>query len=101
MADDLQPKIVALLDVLSVQVATVVTTVAALDTKLSALDTKVSALDIKVSALDAKVDRLDEEMRFGFSRIERRLGDVETRLEGLEGEFKAFRTAIDARVTTL
>jgi outer membrane murein-binding lipoprotein Lpp len=94
MADDLQPKIVALLDALSEQVATVVTTVAA-------LGTKVDALDAKVDALDAKVDQIDGAMRFGFARIERRLGNVETRLEGLEGEFKTFRIAIDVRVSTL
>ena len=43
--------------------------------------------------LHFEIDSLRNEMNTGFSRVERRLGYVETRVGSLEGEFRNFRTA--------
>jgi hypothetical protein len=37
-------------------------------------------------------NELRAEMNDGFARVDRRLGNLETRVEALEGEFRDFRT---------
>jgi archaellum component FlaC len=78
MADD-EPlqKIFGLLDALSVQVGTTQ-----------------AEMHAGFARLEAKVDA-------GFDRVERRLGNLETRVEGIETEFRAFREETERRVTLL
>ena len=81
MADeDPLPKILHLLDVLSVQVGTT---------------------QAGVERIESRVDALATETRSGFDRVERRLGNLETRVEGIETEFRVFRGETERRVSSL
>ena len=83
MSEETGLKVLALLDVLAIEVASG-------RADMRALDVKVTALDMKVTALDTKVERLDQ-----------RLGRVETRVEGLETDLRSFRHEFDRRITLL
>jgi hypothetical protein len=80
MADSVQQKILDLLDVLCVEVGATRTAVEAL-----AVETRSSFSEVR------------GEIRFGFGRAERRLGNRETRFE--DGEAKA--NATHARLASL
>jgi len=41
------------------------------------------------------------EMRVGFGRLERRLGDIEVRVETVETELRAFRNELEHRMSPL
>ena len=87
MNDETGTRILALLDVISIEVA-------ASRGDIRGLDKKVTSVDAKVNALDAKVTS-------GFDRVERRLGHLETRVENVETEARLFRTEFERRVAPL
>jgi phage shock protein A len=88
MADDDSQKMLHLLDVIA--------------STTQRLESEVGALKASVDRIDAKVDALTTELRTGldrverltgFDRVERRLGHIETRVEGVEDRV----TALEAR----
>ena len=88
MEDGVQAKIFQLLDVISIELA--------------------ANRDEIRDELRKETGGLRDEMRLGFSRVERRLGNLETRVEGLETrvggvetELRSFRCEFDRRITPL
>jgi|GEM_PF-1466758 len=102
--DDVQEKILNLLDVLSVQVGatnvkvdSLSTRVDALSTRVDSLSTDVGSLSTDVGSLRSDLGSLRSETRAGFERVERRLGHLETRFDVFEGGFRD----LDRRVSML
>jgi hypothetical protein len=77
MKDDRFEKIFRLLDVISIEVAA-------------------GRNELRSETADIR-----KEMRAGFGRVERRLGNLETRVEGVESEMRSFRGEFDRRLTAL
>ena len=77
MEDGVQAKIFQLLDVISIELAA------------------------NRDELRKETAALRNEMRLGFGRVERRLGNLETRVEGVETELRSFRCEFDRRLTPL
>ena len=85
------------------------------DDQLQRIFSLLDVLSVQAGATHAGVDALREETRNGFERVERRLGNVETRLEGVERrlgnvetrvegvetELRAFRNETNRRVSSL
>ncbi len=90
MSDETQTKMLALLYMISVEVAASRGDIGRLDAKVSSLDAKVTSLDAKVTGLEVKVDRLDT-----------RLSRLETRVEGIETDILDFRDEFERRVSPL
>jgi outer membrane murein-binding lipoprotein Lpp len=95
--DDVQEKILNLLDVLSVQVGATNVKVDSLSTRVDSLSTRVDALSTDVGSLRSDLGSLRSETRAGFERVERRLGHLETRFDVFEGGFRD----LDRRVSVL
>ena len=73
MKDEAQAKILKLLDVISVEVA----------------------------ANRSDTSELRAEMRSGFGRVERRLGNLEIRVQNVETELRSFRCEFERRIAPL
>ena len=82
------------------------------DDQLQRIFSLLDVLSVQVSATQAGVDSLREETRSGvgalreetrngFERVERRLGNLETRVEGIETDLRAFRNETNRRVSSL
>ena len=87
MSDETASKILALLDVLAIEVGA------------GRNDTR--TLDAKVTSLSVETAELRTEMRAGFNRVDRRLGNLETRVEGVETELRSFRHEFERRISPL
>ena len=94
MSDETQHKILQLLDVISVEVA--------------ATRQETAANSRAIVSMRDETGELRTEMRSGFARVDRRLGNVETRLERVETESAAtradlrdFRQEFERRVAPL
>ncbi len=87
MNEETENKMLALLDVISVEVAA------------SRVD--IGRLDAKVASLDAGLTSLNTQVISGFERVERRLGHLETRVEDVEIEARLFRKEFERRVAPL
>jgi hypothetical protein len=98
MGDDIQRKIFALLDVLSVEVGATRAGFEALSVETRSLSVEMRSgfADIR-DEMRSGFANIREEMRSGFGRVERRLGNLETRVE--DGEARADRT--DLRLASL
>jgi RimJ/RimL family protein N-acetyltransferase len=99
--EETETKVLALLDVIAVEVAASRADIGRLDAKVASLDTKVASLDTKVTSLDTKVTSLDTKvtsLETRFDRVDQRLGRIETRVEGLETEVRTFRLEFERRV---
>jgi len=93
--DDVQAKVLQLLDVISVEVA-------ATRTELRA------EFRSEIGGLRNEIGGLRNEMRTGFDSVDRRLGNLETRVENLETEvqgvkvdLRSFRGEFERRVAPL
>jgi hypothetical protein len=94
MSDETEAKILALLDVIAIEVG-------ADRNDTRALDAKVTSLSVDVAANRAETTELRMEMRGGFNRVDRRLGNLETRVEGVETELRLFRGEFERRIAPL
>jgi len=88
MESETEAKILRLLDVISVEVA-------ANRNELRNVESGLS------SELHREISGLRIEMRSGFNRVERRLGNLETRVEGVETGLRSFRAEFERRITSL
>jgi hypothetical protein len=78
--EETENKVLALLDVISVEVA---------------------ASRVDIGRLDSKVASLNAQVTSGFERVERRLGHLETRVADVEIEARLFRKEFERRVAPL
>ncbi len=58
-------------------------------------------ISVEVAANRSETAELRTEMRRGFGRIERRLGHIEVRVEGVETEFRSFHGEFERRISPL
>jgi hypothetical protein len=93
--EGMQAKILQLLDLIAVEVAANRTETAKLGADLRA------ELRGEASTLRNGTAELRAEMRHGFGRVERRLGNLETRVEGIETELRSFRGEFERRIAPL
>ena len=109
MEDEAQAKILQLLDVIAVEVAANRNETSSLRAELRS---ETSSLRSETSSLRAELrnetSSIREEMRSGFARVERRLGNLEIRVEDLETgvgtvttELRAFRGEFERRIAPL
>ena len=71
------------------------------DDQLQRIFSLLDVLSVQAGATQAGVDALREETRNGFERVERRLGNVETRLEGVERRLGSVETRVEGVETEL
>jgi hypothetical protein len=88
MESETEAKILRLLDVISLEVAA---------TRNELRD----EFRGEISGLRNEFSGLRTEMRTGFNRVERRLGNLETRVEGVETDLRSFRAEFERRITPL
>jgi hypothetical protein len=58
-------------------------------------------ISVEVAANRNETTGLRNEMRCGFNRVERRLGNLENRVEGLETDLRSFRGEFERRIAPL
>ena len=94
MSDETQSKVLQLLDVISVAVA--------------ATRQETAANSEAIVAMRQETAELRTDMRAGFGRVERRLGNLEVRVETIEGdvevvktELRSFRREFERRIAPL
>ena len=58
-------------------------------------------ISVEVAANRNETSDLRSEMRSGFGRVERRLGNIEVRVETLETELRSFRGEFERRIAPL
>ena len=56
---------------------------------------------VEVAASRTDTSELRDELRAGFSRVERRLGNIEIRVETLETDLRSFRGEFERRIAPL
>ena len=68
---------------------------------LDVISVEVAANCGEISGLRSDTDTLRSEMRVGFNRVERRLGNLEIRVENVETELRDFRGEFERRIAPL
>jgi hypothetical protein len=58
-------------------------------------------ISVEVAANRNETSELRSEMRAGFGRVERRLGNIEVRVETVETELRSFRGEFERRIAPL
>lgn len=58
-------------------------------------------ISVEVAANRTETSDLRTEMRSGFHRVEHRLGNLETRVEGIETELRSFHAEFERRIAPL
>jgi len=58
-------------------------------------------ISVEVAANRNETSELRSEMRLGFGRVERRLGNIEFRVETVETDIRSFRGEFERRVAPL
>jgi hypothetical protein len=84
VSEETEAKILQLLDVISVEV----------------LANRGDTAELRAE-LRSETAELRKEMRAGFTRVDRRLGNLETRVERVETELHSFRGEFERRIAPL
>jgi hypothetical protein len=58
-------------------------------------------ISVEVAANRNETSELRSEMRSGFGRVERRLGNIEVRVETVETDLRSFRGEFERRIVPL
>jgi len=62
---------------------------------------RLDVISVEVAANRNETSELRSEMRAGFGRVERRLGNIEVRVETVETELRSFRGEFERRIVPL
>jgi hypothetical protein len=69
--------------------------------RLDVLSVEVAATRNEFSGLRSEFSGLRTEMRTGFQRVDRRLGNLQNRVERVETELRSFRSEFERRIAPL